>query len=275
MRRETAKNRRVTLSRIGSAAPWGFLLLSVKHVLSVSVVLTVLVGCSNDLSGSALAAPAPSQAERSVFLDPGHSGLSDASITRQVPNGRGGTKDCQTTGTSTGSGYPEHAFNWDVVNRIRTRLEAQGVRVQLSRPNDTELGPCIDQRADDANAMKPDAIVSIHADGGPDWGRGFHVIYSSPPLNDTQAGTSVGFAQLMRDTLRSKGLQEANYIGSGGLIGRADLAGLNLYQYPGILVELGNMRNVDEAAEMESAEGRETYAVAVTDGISAFLQTIG
>jgi N-acetylmuramoyl-L-alanine amidase len=123
--------------------------------------------------------------------------------------------------------------------------------------------------------MKPDAIVSIHADGGPAWGRGFHVIYSSPPLNDTQAGTSVGFAELMRDTLRSKGLQEANYIGSGGLIGRADLAGLNLYQYPGILVELGNMRNADEAAEMESAEGRETYAVAVADGISAFLQTIG
>jgi N-acetylmuramoyl-L-alanine amidase len=31
-----------------------------------------------------------------VFLDPGHSGLFDASMTRQVPTGRGGTKDCQT-----------------------------------------------------------------------------------------------------------------------------------------------------------------------------------
>ena len=275
MQRKTTKVRCVRLTRIGSAEPPGFLLRSVKHALSVSVTLAVLAGCGTDSSGPAVAAPGPGPAERSVFLDPGHSGLSDSSITRQVPNGRDGTKDCQTTGTSTSSGYPEHAFNWDVVNRIRTRLEAQGVSVQLSRPNDTELGPCIDQRADEANAMKPDAIVSIHADGGPDWGRGFHVIYSSPPLNETQAVTSVGFAELMRDTLRSKGLQEANYIGSEGLMGRADLAGLNLYQYPGILVELGNMRNANDAAEMESVEGRASYADAVVDGIAAFLQTKG
>jgi len=29
-----------------------------------------------------------------VFLDPGHNGANDASISRQVPTGRGGTKDC-------------------------------------------------------------------------------------------------------------------------------------------------------------------------------------
>ena len=40
-----------------------------------------------------------------VFIDPGHNGANDASITRQVPTGRGGTKDCQTSGTSTNSGY--------------------------------------------------------------------------------------------------------------------------------------------------------------------------
>ena len=28
-----------------------------------------------------------------VFLDPGHNGANDASISRQVPTGRGGTKD--------------------------------------------------------------------------------------------------------------------------------------------------------------------------------------
>lgn len=246
-----------------------------KYVLSVSLTLAVLAGCSTDSSGSAAAAPELGLTGRSVFLDPGHSGLNDSAITRQVPNGRGGTKDCQTTGTSTGSGYPEHAFTWDVANRIRTQLETHGVRVQLSRPNDDELGPCIDQRAAEANAMEPDAIVSIHADGAADWGRGFHVIYSSPPLNDTQAVASVSFAELMRNTLRANGMVEANYIGSGGLIGRADLAGLNLYRYPGILVELGNMRNADEAAAMESAEGRAAYAGAIADGITTYLQAAG
>ncbi len=65
-----------------------------------------------------------------VVLDPGHggsNGANDASLTRQVPNGRGGTKDCQTTGTATDDGYPEHSFNWDVVQRVRAGLEQAGV----------------------------------------------------------------------------------------------------------------------------------------------------
>lgn len=222
-------------------------------------------------SGPTPAIGEPDLAGKSVFLDPGHSGSNDSSISRQVPNGRDGTKDCQTTGTSTNSGYAEHTFNWDVVMRIREKLESMGIQTQLSRPDDTGLGSCIDQRAAEANAMQPDAIVSIHADGGPDWGQGFHIIYSAPPLNDAQTYASVDFAKLMRDTLRSRGLQESNYIGSEGLIGRADLAGLNIYAYPGILVELGNMRNADEAAKMESPKGREDYAAAVVDGIVEYL----
>ena len=80
-------------------------------------------------------------AGRIVFLDPGHNGANDASINDQVTNGRGGTKECQTTGTSTDAGYPEHSFNWDVVLRIREMLTAMGVRTALSRGNDNALGP--------------------------------------------------------------------------------------------------------------------------------------
>jgi len=115
----------------------------------------------------------------------------DASITRQAPNGRGGTKQCITTGTATNDGYPEHAFNWDVVLRIRDALNQMGLQTALSRDNDNSVGPCIDQRAAMANALHPDAIVSIHADGGSPSGRGFQVNYSSPPLNDAQAGPAV------------------------------------------------------------------------------------
>jgi N-acetylmuramoyl-L-alanine amidase len=208
----------------------------------------------------------------SVFLDPGHNAINDASITRQVPNGRGGTKDCQTSGTSTNDGFPEHTFNWDVVLRIQGALNARGVRTELSRSSESGFGPCVDERAAEANAMHPDAIVSIHADGGPDWGRGFHVNYSAPPLNDVQGTTSVELAQIMRDTLHADGLLESDYIGSNGLFGRGDLAGLNLANYPAVLVELGNMRNPDDAGLMESEAGEAAYANAVVDGIVAFLK---
>jgi N-acetylmuramoyl-L-alanine amidase len=75
----------------------------------------------------------------------------------------------------------------------------------------------------------------------------------------------------MRDILVAAGLSESTYIGSHGLYGGADLAGLNLAEYPAVLVELGNMRNPDEAAHMETADGRAIYAATVTQGIVAYL----
>jgi len=210
-------------------------------------------------------------AGRIVFLDPGHNGANDASISRQVPNGRGGTKDCQATGTSTPDGYPEHTFTWDVVLRIRALLNQLGVRTAMSRGNDNALGPCVDERAAMANALHPNAIVSIHADGGPTSGRGFHVNYSAPPLNAAQAGPAVQLARIMRDQLQASGIPPANYIGSDGLYGRADLAGLNLAQYPAVLVELGNMKNPADDALITSPDGRQKYAEAVVKGIAGFL----
>ena len=246
----------------------GELPVSRRHVLKVAGVAPAALGI-----GATLGAPraAAGVAGMAVFLDPGHNAVNDASIAQQVPNGRGGTKECQTSGAATDDGYPEHAFNWAVVGLIQGALDQMGVRTQLSRGNDSSVGPCVDQRAEAANAMHPDAIVSIHADGGPPSGRGFHVNYSSPPLNDVQSGPALRLAHAIRDALVAAGYQPSTYVGSDGLYGRADLAGLNFAQYPAVLVELGNMRNADEAAQMESPDGRARYAAAVTSGITAFL----
>jgi N-acetylmuramoyl-L-alanine amidase len=229
-----------------------------------------LIVAASTLASPASAAPA-NIAGMIVFLDPGHNGANDSSISRQVPTGRGGTKNCQESGTSTDNGYPEHTFTWDTTLRIRQELTALGVRTAMSRGNDTGLGPCVDERAEMANSLKPNAIVSIHADGGPPTGRGFHVNYSAPPLNQAQAGPSVQFAQVMRDQLQASGLVPATYIGSGGLYPRADLAGLNLAQYPAILIELGNMKNPADVGLITTEEGRQKYADAVVRGIAGFL----
>jgi N-acetylmuramoyl-L-alanine amidase len=206
-----------------------------------------------------------------VFLDPGHNGANDASLGRQVPNGRGGTKPCQTTGAASGDGYTEHSLNFDVATRVADALNGSGAHTELSRDGDDGVGPCVDERAAAANAAHPDAIVSIHADGGPASGRGFHVNYSSPPLNDAQAGPAMRLAAAIRDSMAAAGIPESSYLGSGGLYGRADLAGLNLAEYPAVLVELGNMTNSDDAAQLASADGRGRYAEAVTRGIVDYL----
>lgn len=240
--------------------------------VGAATITGALVAASVLIAPLAAAAPA-GLAGKIVFLDPGHNGANDASISRQVPTGRGGTKDCQASGTSTDEGYPEHSFTWETTLRIRQALSALGVRTAMSRGDDTGLGPCVDERAAMANALQPDAIVSIHADGGPATGRGFHVLYSSPPLNAAQAGPSVRFAQLMANQLQGSGIPASNYIGQNGLNPRSDIAGLNLAQYPSILVELGNMKNPADKALITTPEGRQKYADAVVRGIAAFLQT--
>jgi N-acetylmuramoyl-L-alanine amidase len=208
-------------------------------------------------------------------LDPGHNGgnASHASeINKLVPAGRGQNKPCNTTGTATNGGYPEHAFTWDVTKRVRTILEAHGVTVMLTRTNDTGVGPCVDKRAGTGNSAHADAVVSIHADGSTSASaHGFHVAYSSPPLNAEQGEPSLRLAKTVRDEFVHDGYATSTYIGSAGLSKRSDLGGLNLSQRPAVLVECGNMRNATEAAAMTSAGGRQHYAEAIAEGILSYV----
>lgn len=210
-----------------------------------------------------------------VVLDPGHNGgnaANPAAINRRVPAGRGKVKACNTTGTATNAGFPEHAFAWSVSVRVRDILVARGVRVVLTRPNDTGVGPCVDARAAVGNKADATAVVSIHADGATDASaHGFHVAYSSPPLNAQQGEPSLRLARTMRDGLRSAGFPLSTYLGAEGLSPRADLGGLNLSTRPAVLVECGNMRNAKEAAAFSSAAGQQSYAKAIAAGILAYL----
>jgi N-acetylmuramoyl-L-alanine amidase len=209
-----------------------------------------------------------------VVLDAGHNGgnaRNPAAINRPVPDGRGGTKACNTTGTATDAGYPEHAFTFDVTRRISERLTAAGVRVVLTRTDDDGVGPCVDVRGRAGAAAGADAVVSIHADGAAPAGHGFHVALSDPPLNPTQAGPARDLAVDVRDALRAADFTDSDYIGHDGLSPRRDLAGLNLATRPAVLVECANMRNPREAVVVSSATGRQRYAVAISAGILAFL----
>lgn len=220
-------------------------------------------------------APAPSGvAGAVVVLDPGHNGgngAHPAQVNAPVPDGRGGTKACNTSGTSTDAGYPEHAFTFAVATETARLLAAQGVTVRLTRPDDTGVGPCVDQRATIGNEAGADAVVSIHGDGAAAPGHGFHVAYSSPPLDDARSGPSSSLARTVRDTLRAEGLTPSTYLGDDGLDPRPDLAGLNLSTQPTVLVELANMRNSGDAAAASSAQGRAAFARALADAVLAWL----
>jgi N-acetylmuramoyl-L-alanine amidase len=219
-----------------------------------------------------------SLAGRTIVLDPGHNGGNSdagATINRLVPAG-GFDKECDTVGAQTDAGYPEHAFTFDLVQRAATILRSRGAKVLLTRQGDTGVGPCIDERARIGNDAGAAAVVSIHADGGPATGRGFHVI--APALSPDRANAAIlapsgRLAGLLRTAFgRATGLPLADYLGTEGMTIRSDLGGLNLSRVPKVFLECGNMRNQTDAAQLVDPAWRARAAVGVADGITAFLQ---
>jgi len=228
-------------------------------------------------SATAPRAPLPLHG-RVVVLDPGHNGGNagaSTTINRPVPAGRGRTKACDTTGTETNDGLlTESRFNLLVAKATRAVLQRRGARVRLTRRTDTGVGPCINERAEIGNHAKADVVISIHADGGPPSGQGFHVICpadTAAMVAPSIVAPSLRLAMTLRSSLQRAGRQPADYIGSAGLDQRGDLGGLNLSTVPKVFVESGNMRSSEDAARLENAAWRARTALALADGVSRYL----
>ncbi|MEU6230454.1 N-acetylmuramoyl-L-alanine amidase [Streptomyces sp. NPDC047042] len=239
------------------------------------------------ISPPALAVPseaANSLAGKVVVIDPGHNPGNfkhTAEIARKVDIGTN-SKECDTTGTATNSGYTEAEFTLDVARRLRTILEQQGATVKLTQDGDRSdyaFGPCVDDRARIGNAAHADAVVSIHADGSAQGNRGFHVILPGA-VHEGAADTRsiVGPSRLLGERVKAgfideTGSEPSNYIGGGtGLDTRTDLGGLNLSTVPKVFIECGNMRDSKDAALLTSGSWRQEAALGISEGIVSFLR---
>lgn len=255
-------------------------LLSALTVVSGSATVATLT------APAAVAAPAPAGTlllGKTIFLDPGHQGSAAGhALNARVPDGRGGKKDCQTTGATAVTGVAEHTINWQVVQLVKAGLESQGARVELSRPDDTGWGGCVDQRAAAASKSGAAVAVSIHADStsaAADAGKkGFHMIVPTLPIpnatvNRVQGGDGRKASSLMRDAFVKAGFPPANYAGvNNGLQTRSDIAAVNLTAVPAVFIEMGNLSNPVEAKSLSGKDGQLKYAMAITDGILNFVR---
>ncbi|TDD74528.1 N-acetylmuramoyl-L-alanine amidase [Actinomadura darangshiensis] len=218
----------------------------------------------------------PALAGKVIVLDPGHNGGNadhPDEINKQVFVGNG-HKPCNTTGTSTADGYSEHAFTWDLANRLAKVLRGEGAKVTLTRENDTGVGPCVTERAATGNRLHADAALSIHADGSAASGHGFHVITPLPVGDNAEiVGPSGRLGVAIRDAYRAgTGLPYSTYLGKDGLDRRDDLGGLNLSTVPAVFIECGNMPNPGDAAKMSSAPFRQRMAEALAKGLDTYLR---
>jgi N-acetylmuramoyl-L-alanine amidase len=214
---------------------------------------------------------------RTVVVDPGHNGANGAhpeTINRQVGIGHGMRKACDTVGAQTASGYAESRYNLAVAREVARILRRKGAEVVLTRRGNGGVGPCITRRARIGNEAEADAAVSIHADGGPAGGRGFHVIRPTriAGLTDDIYAESRRLGRIMRAAYGDRtGLPRATYVGGNGLVARSDLGGLRLSDVPKVFVETANMRNATDASRIESSRFRKRIARGITDGLERFL----
>lgn len=217
-------------------------------------------------------------AGRTIVIDPGHTGgWSKKWGYHKVPNGRGGTKACNSSGTATNRGYSEHAYNFAQAQALATALRAQGATVLLTRSDDRTASNklCVNHRADLLNNTPADLMISLHADGNLGRGhRGFHVIVSTVMKGGAGAiSESKKLATEVRDALQTKtSMPRSNYIGKGTAYSfRSDLGTLNFARHPAVMIEMGNMRNATDAKLFTSAGFRTQAAEAITSAVVAFL----
>lgn len=257
----------------------------------VAATITAAVAAASALAPGATALPSagPPSAVRpagnrsplagtTIVVDPGHNGgngRNPKALARKVYAGTGLWKTCNTVGTQTAAGYPEHAQVWDTATRLATVLRVQGARVVLTRADDRGFGPCIDRRAAIGNQARATLVVSIHDDGNlSPRARGFHVIHS-PRMAGGPAvqQRSERLAVAVRDAFASgTGMPRSTYVGRGtALSRRTDIGGLNLSTVPAVMLEAGNLRHPRDARLLGSAAFRQREAVALAAGIRRYL----
>ncbi|MFF4817443.1 N-acetylmuramoyl-L-alanine amidase [Kitasatospora sp. NPDC001309] len=220
-------------------------------------------------------------AGRTVVLDPGHNPGNfshPTEINRQVDVGNG-HKECDTTGTETNAGYTEADYTLDVTRRARALLTARGAKVVMVQDGDRPWGPCVDERARAGADAHADVALSVHGDGAPASGSGFHVILPAKVVAGTADNSAIvepsrRLGLLLRDRFHAAtGEPYADYIAKDGLDTRSDLGGLNLSAVPKVFIECGNMRNSADARRMTDPQWRQQAAQGIADALGAFLTT--
>ena len=182
--------------------------------------------------------------KHTVCLDPGHG-----------PGHVNGSPD----GT-----YKEWEFTWDMAQRIKPLLEAQGVGVVLTKTADNY--PSLTERANISNKSKPDCFVSIHTNAAGEGG------WSS--ASGLEVYTSAGPMTAPRNVLASD-LVDA--FCAAGVLVRGNPIAFERYtvlvetEAPAALIEYGFHTSREDVELLKDGAYREKLAEATARGICSFL----
>jgi N-acetylmuramoyl-L-alanine amidase len=203
---------------------------------------------------------------RTVVLDPGHGG--------------------DDKGTSSPRNVQEKLIVLDVAKRVQSRLEARGVKVELTREADRNLD--LSARCRKAAALRADLLVSIHANsaGKNRTVRGAETFvlalpgrYSSNSYGGGKlpTGTNTGNRYDAANMVLGYRIQQSLIKATGQEdrgIKRARFEVLRDAPCPAALVEMAFLSNPKDEAMAIDPAGRDRIARGIADGISAYLSDV-
>lgn len=187
----------------------------------------------------------PVSDKKIVCLDPGHG-----------PDTVNGSPD---------GSYKEQEFAWDMGQRVKSLLEAQGVDVVVTRTEGDK--PTLTERAAVSNRAGADCLVSLHsnAEGGSGWGsaRGLMAYTSAGPTN---APRNV-LARAVIERMREAGV----LVRSTPIVHDMGLTVLVKTDAPACLIEYGFHTNREDVELLKDGAYRNTLAEATARGICDWL----
>ena len=182
--------------------------------------------------------------KHTVCLDPGHG-----------PGNVNGSPD----GT-----YKEWEFTWDIAQRVKPLLEAQGVGVVLTKTADNY--PSLTERAATSNKAQPDCFVSIHTnaagEGGWSSASGLEIYTSAGPMTAQRNVLASGLVNAFHAagvTLRSEPIKHEMYT----VLAKTDA--------PACLIEYGFHTNKADVEYLKDTKYRDKLAEATAKGICTYL----
>jgi len=221
-----------------NARPLGEVGTVTRHMGQVYVPKPLVTQIRSAMLTSVQPSVSTRKSSGSVVIDAGHGG-----------------KD---PGATSCLGFHEKTVNIAVAGKVASLLKQTGVRVLMTRSNDTFIE--LEDRAAISNRYNADLFVSIHADSSPSSStRGFTMYVARSASWSSRRAASAIAKSMARTGLSSRGTQ------------KADFRVLVRTKGPAVLVELGYLSNSSEARLLKDSSFQNRLAEAIASGISDFL----
>lgn len=180
-------------------------------------------------------------------------------------------------GGAVANGVIEKNLSLDIANRVKRELEAAGVRVVMTRCDDSFLS--LDERAALAGTHQAAAFVSVHlnTDGEGSEAEGIETYFAEAKTLSARQLVPAGLRQTTGDSAEFASTVQRLVCGATQASNRGikarDYAVVARSACPAVLVECGFITSASESVRLKQTAYRDRIASGIARGVVLFLQT--